>query len=86
MTGHAKEIGAMRLSPDGKRMVTAGFDRTARLWDWESGQELASFRTGLDPVGVAFTSDGQTLTAVTNRLVVQQWRAASATEVRMHGQ
>jgi len=86
MTGHAKEIGALRLSPDGKRLATAGFDRTAKLWDWETGQELASFRTGLDPVGVAFTSDGRTLTAVTNRLVVQQWRAASAVDVLVYGQ
>jgi len=86
MAGHAKEIGALRLSPDGKRLASAGFDRTVKLWDWETGQELASFRTGLDPVGVAFARDGRTLTAVTNRLVVQQWRAAPQTGIQMHGQ
>ena len=29
------------FSPDGKRVVTASDDQTARLWDAETGKEIA---------------------------------------------
>ena len=30
------------FSPDGKRIVTASDDKTARLWDAETGKPIAS--------------------------------------------
>ena len=30
----------VRVSPDGKQLLTSGYDRTARLWDIASGREL----------------------------------------------
>ncbi len=32
------------FSPDGKRVVTASDDNTARIWDAESGKEIAVFK------------------------------------------
>src|SRR5262249_33728153 len=81
LTGHAKEISSLAISPDGKRLATVGEDRTARLRDWMTGRELAAFRTEINPVAIGFTRDSRTLTTVTSRYVVKQWRAASAAEV-----
>ena len=32
------------FSPDGARIVTASDDRTARVWDAATGQEIAALR------------------------------------------
>jgi WD40 repeat protein len=43
------------FSPDGTRVVTGGVDRTARVWDAESGQLLEILRGPRDYVnGVAY--------------------------------
>jgi len=40
LKGHTHTISSIDYAPDGRRIVTAGLDRTLRLWDAGSGAEL----------------------------------------------
>ena len=41
LKGHTAAVWSAAFSPDGKRIVTASDDKTARLWDAESGKQIA---------------------------------------------
>ena len=41
LAGHSDAVVCASFSPDGRRIVTASYDKTARTWDAETGRELA---------------------------------------------
>src|SRR5262249_61460976 len=41
---HEAPVVSAAFSPDGSRIVTASWDRTARIWDAASGKEIAVLR------------------------------------------
>jgi WD40 repeat protein len=41
---HDDGISSIEFSEDGKQVLSASFSKTAILWDWETGEELASFK------------------------------------------
>ena len=50
----------MALTADGKRAVSASYDRTLKVWDLESGRELHTLKGHTDQVtSVAVTADGK---------------------------
>jgi WD40 repeat protein len=60
------------FSPDGKRIVTASSDKTARVWDAGTGRVLATF----DGYTVAFSPDGKRV-ATTSNDTTRLWDAKS---------
>ena len=50
--------------PTGKTLATSATDKTVRLWDVATGQEIRRFGTGdAEPQGLAFSRDGTKLAA-----------------------
>jgi len=59
--GHEDHVGRIDISPTGKLVVTASWDGTAKLWDFESCEELAVFRVPPHCNDAAFSPDGELL-------------------------
>ena len=81
--GHAHPwVEWVRVSPDGKQLLTSGYDRTARLWDIASGRELRRLThpTALRPV--AFHPDGRRAVTGCNDGVVRLWDLESGKVIR----
>jgi len=67
LTGHTASVHSVAFSPDSQRIVTGSLDRTAKVWDSETGQELLALKGHTDAVTCAsFSPDGQ-------RIVTGSW-------------
>jgi WD40 repeat protein len=64
---HVGPINALLFTPDGKRLISAGEDRTVQEWDAETGERLRVFRLpasrsrGGAVLAAALSPDGKTL-------------------------
>jgi WD40 repeat protein len=61
--GPARQIGLAVVGPEGKQLATVGFtDQTVRLWDLDTGKEIASYKhEKSDPTSIAVSADGKLL-------------------------
>jgi WD40 repeat protein len=69
-------------SPDGKRIVTGSRDRSAKVWDAATGQELLSLTGHTDFVrSVAFSPDGHRIVTGSDDWTAKVWDAGTGHEV-----
>jgi WD40 repeat protein len=62
--GHRDWAVAVALAPDGQTVATSSADRTVRLWDARTGQELRQLAVpGVNVPGLVFTAGGKELLA-----------------------
>jgi WD40 repeat protein len=60
--GQPAGILSLAFSPDGRRLASAGQDRTVKVWDSATGQELLTSQRHTAPVhALAFSPDGRSL-------------------------
>jgi eukaryotic-like serine/threonine-protein kinase len=70
----------MALSPDGKKIATAGIDKAARVWSLPSGLPIGAPLLHPEPVeSVAFSPDCRTLITGCHDRTVRLWDEASGT-------
>ena len=71
---------AVAYNRDGSRLATVSNDRTVKIWDAASGQEILTLRGHTDGVyGVAFSPDGQRLATASADKTVKVWEATPLT-------
>ena len=56
---HGKGVSSVAWSPDGKKVATASWDKTCRIFDVESQREDAKFEHGDEVRSVAWSPDGK---------------------------
>jgi serine/threonine protein kinase/Tol biopolymer transport system component len=83
LKGHTSYVWSVAFSPDGKRLASASNDRTVKVWDAVTGQEILSLTGHTGGVSsVAFSLDGKHLASASNDRTVKVWDAATGQEVR----
>ena len=87
LLGHGDWISSIAFSPDGKRIVSGSGDKTIKVWDAATGDELMTLRGHKEYVkSVAFGPDGKRIVSGSGDKTIKIWDAATGAELMtLHG-
>jgi len=79
---HTDTIGRLVLSPDGRRLATAGWDNMGRIWDAETGKPVTpQLRHKWRLFDIAFSPDGRLVATAGAESLVRFWDAVTGQQV-----
>jgi WD40 repeat protein len=74
LTGHLDTVWAVAVAPDGKTLISAGFDRTIKLWNLQTGKLLQTLTGHSDAVRALATSpDGKIMASGSGDKTIKIW-------------
>jgi sterol desaturase/sphingolipid hydroxylase (fatty acid hydroxylase superfamily) len=83
LTGHTAAVLSVAISADGQRIASGSEDRTVKVWDAATGQDLATLTGHARPVrSVALTADGKHVISGSYDKTVKVWDAVTGAEQR----
>jgi hypothetical protein len=83
LKGHTEGATSVCFSPDGRRLASASQDRTVKVWNAATGEELLSLKGHEDQIrSVCFSPDGRRLASASLDQTVKVWDAQTGREIR----
>ncbi len=78
LAGHEATVNSAAFSPDGKLIVTASNDKTARLWDAGTGEVIRVLAGHEDGVNTAaFSPDGKRIVTASADKTARLWEVVA---------
>ena len=82
LKGHSSYVLSVAFSPDSKRLASASWDKSIKLWDTVTGTELLTLKGHSRGVySVAFSPDGKRLASGSDDATIKLWDTATGTEL-----
>ncbi|HZH17115.1 MAG TPA: SIR2 family protein [Archangium sp.] len=74
LEGHEAPGTGCAVTPDGRRVVSASHDNTLKVWEWETGREVATLKGHWGPVnGCVVTPDGRHVVSASSDTTLKVW-------------
>lgn len=75
LNAHADAVLTLAFSPDGRYLVSGGYDGATKLWDMQSMSEVMTLDRGQRPIhAVAFSPDGQYILSAGEHQQIALWQ------------
>ena len=83
LNGHSSYVNTLAISPDGQTLVSGSADKTIKIWNLSTGQEIRTLTGHSNPVNtLAISSDWQTLVSGSADKTIKIWNLSTGQEIR----